>query len=189
MGASKFNLAGPFLIDKSIEICYNMSMEKEQLKIEQEVMAYVRDAHINQTRKFGGDKGKSYFNTHISRVATAVKIAGGNFDQIIAAWLHDTKEDQPKYFFDEVLKAMGVTDNALEIVDYLTKREGENYLNFTLRVMKKPDAILVKMKDIEDNMSDLNEGSMKDKYRFALYMLNSEKNCNDWVEASNKGNV
>jgi (p)ppGpp synthase/HD superfamily hydrolase len=163
-----------------------MIMNFDEANIEKEVKAYARNAHLNQTRKFGADKGRSYFDTHITRVAERVSKSGGNFDQIIAAWLHDTKEDQPKYFFEEVLKTMGVTDNALDIVDHLSKLEGENYLDFTLRVMKKPEAILVKMKDIEDNMSDLKEGSMKDKYRLAHHMLKSELNSSDWVDWSQK---
>lgn len=164
-------------------------MDIEQEEIIREVKAYVRNAHLNQTRKFGSDKGKSYFDTHISRVAIMVETEDVTFDQIVAAWLHDTKEDQIEWWNPTALIAMGVTENALDIVDHLSKLEGENYLNFILRVMKKPEAILIKMKDIEDNMSDLKEGSMKDKYRLAHHLLKGELNCNDWANASNEGTV
>jgi hypothetical protein len=32
--------------------------------------------------------------------------------------------------------------------------------------------VAVKLADLQHNMSDLNEGSLKDKYRFAEYILN-----------------
>jgi len=50
----------------------------------------------------------------------------GNFDQIVAAWLHDVKEDQIERWDPTALLAMGVTKNALDIVDHLSKLEGEN---------------------------------------------------------------
>ena len=53
----------------------------------------------------------------------------------------------------------------------MSKKEGENYLDFILRVKDDPLAILVKIADIKDNMSSLNECSRKDKYRLALYIL------------------
>ncbi len=155
-----------------------MDMTPEQIKIEREVKAYARNAHLHQTRKFGKDKGKSYFDTHVTRVAQWVKENGGTFDQVIAAWLHDVKEDCGDFWNETALKLMGVSQTSLDIVDSVTKREGENYLDFTLRIVKNPDAILVKIGDITDNSSDLNEGSMKDKYRFALHMLQAEENCN-----------
>jgi len=160
-------------------------MELKQEKIIREVKAYVRNAHLKQTRKFGADKDKSYFDTHITRVAESVAVIG-NFDKIVAAWLHDTKEDQIEWWNPKALLTMGVTKNALDIVDHLSKLEGENYLNFTLRVMKKPEAILVKMKDLSDNMKDLKKGSMLDKYSLASYILGKEYNSIEWVEWSRK---
>lgn len=158
-------------------------------KLVEDVKKIAKNAHVNQTRNFGEDKGKSYFDTHITRVALKAMNKGANEDQFIAAWLHDLKEDQPKVWDEDVLRKVGVSENTLEIVDALTKKEGENYFDFIQRIIKTPDAIVVKIADIEDNMFDLKEGSMKDKYRFALHMLVSEKNCNDWVRASNEGNV
>ena len=161
-------------------------MDIEQEKIQRKVIFYASQAHKGQTRKFGADKGKPYFDTHISRVANAVINTNGTFDQVMAAWLHDLKEDQYEWWAEEVLLAMGISRDALDIVDSVTKREGENYLQFTLRVIKNPEAILVKTMDITDNMSDLKEGSMKDKYRLARYLLDSESASRNWVSWSQK---
>ena len=153
------------------------------------VKTFAQRAHARDTRKFGADKGKSYFDTHITRVAQSTLNMGATEEQYLAALLHDVKEDHPEHWSEEVLKGFGVNRLTLDIVDAVTKRKGENYFDFIMRIVQTPEAILVKIADIEDNMSDLNEGSMKDKYRFALHMLKSEKNCNDWVTASNEGNV
>ena len=88
-----------------------------------------------------------------------------------------------------MLKGFGVNRLTLDIVDAVTKRKGENYFEFIQRIIQTPEAILVKIADIQDNMQGLNEGSLKDKYRFALRMLEAELNCNNWVQASNEGNV
>jgi len=53
----------------------------------------------------------------------------------------------------------------------LTKIEGENYLDFILRAKGNEIARQVKIADIEDNMMSLKEGSLKDKYRLARYVL------------------
>ena len=158
-------------------------------KLIESVRDFARSAHKNDVRKFGVDKGKSYFGTHVTRVAACVFIRQVNEDQYIAAWLHDVKEDHPDQWDVDVLKEMGVSDKSIEIVDALSKKDGENYFDFIQRITKTPEAIIVKIADITDNMKDINEGSLKDKYRFALHMLKSEKNCNDWVAASNNNTV
>ena len=53
----------------------------------------------------------------------------------------------------------------------MTKIEGENYLDFILRAKGNEIARQVKIADIEDNMMSLKEGSLKDKYRLARYVL------------------
>lgn len=161
----------------------------DQEKIILDVKVFAKRAHANDIRKFGADKGKSYFDTHVTRVSQRALDMGATEEQYLAALLHDVKEDHPEHWSEEVLKGFGVTQLTLDIVDAVTKRKDENYFDFIQRIIKTPDAILVKIADIQDNISDLNEGSMKDKYRFALHMLKSEKNCNDWVTASNEGNV
>jgi len=141
------------------------------MDIEQQVEAYAHRLHEGQTRKFGGDKDQPYSHTHLRRVAKAVRMHGGSEAQILAAWLHDGKEDQPNRWDQDGLNRIGVTHKTMEIVDALTKQEGENYLDFILRVMQTPDAILVKRMDIQDNLRDLRPGSLRDKYLLADHML------------------
>jgi hypothetical protein len=40
-----------------------------------------------------------------------------------------------------------------------------------MRVKKNPYAVVIKIADIEDDMIDLEEGSLKDNYRLAHYIL------------------
>lgn len=69
-----------------------------------------------------------------------------------------------------------------EIVDALSKKEGETYFDFIMRIHNgdspyecgafRVGMVAVKLADLRHNMSDLKEGSLKDKYRFAEYILN-----------------
>jgi hypothetical protein len=53
----------------------------------------------------------------------------------------------------------------------LSKKPKENYLDFLQRVLQNPLARQVKIADIRDNMESLEDGTMKDKYRLALFIL------------------
>ena len=68
---------------------------------------------------------------------------------------------------------MGVPPEVIMGVKGMTKIEGEDYLDFILRAKSNSFSIAVKIADIEDNMISLKEGSLKDKYRLALYILRS----------------
>lgn len=145
-------------------------------------LTFASKAHCGQLRK----DGKPYFS-HVKAVAD--KVLMGWFDLIpyeaqdewnkhkdkviAAAALHDTIED------------CGITTNQLlhegfppltvEIVDMVSKKKGETYFDFIMRLNEshpfKTGAVAVKLADLQHNMSDLNEGSLKDKYRLAHYIL------------------
>ena len=53
----------------------------------------------------------------------------------------------------------------------ITKRKGQNYLDYILQVKRSEIATAVKIEDLKHNLSDLKDGSMKDKYILALYIL------------------
>jgi (p)ppGpp synthase/HD superfamily hydrolase len=53
----------------------------------------------------------------------------------------------------------------------LTRMKGENYFDFIMRIKETP-YYQIKIFDLEDNMSDLADGSLKDKYRLAKHILN-----------------
>jgi len=85
------------------------------------------------------------------------------------AYLHDTLEDT--YLTDTDLLEAGFSEEVVEAVRALTRKDGETYFDFILRVQLNPLAVKVKVADLEDNMSDLHEGSLKDKYRLAHFVL------------------
>jgi len=131
-----------------------------------------REAHKGQYRKMGADKGKDYI-VHPERVAS--KFPQNDYLKA-AALLHDTIEDSS--ITKEDLKKLGIEDGVISVVDSLTRRKGETYLDFILRISEDCDAIPVKIADINDNMESLEEGSLKDKYRLALYILEQASRTN-----------
>ena len=125
------------------------------------------DAHKGQKRKLGDDKGKPYI-VHPLRVS-------GHFhgDDVVeaAALLHDVIEDTRVTAKD--MLELGVSQAVVDLVLVLTRRKGENYLEYIFRVKDNPQALKIKLKDLEDNMMSLPEGTLLDKYRLARYILNT----------------
>jgi (p)ppGpp synthase/HD superfamily hydrolase len=68
----------------------------------------------------------------------------------IVAILHDVVEDT-KWTLED-LKREGFPDSVLAALDYVTKREGEDYEEFVERSRSNPLARSVKLADLEDNM-------------------------------------
>jgi len=128
------------------------------------ILEIAEEAHKGQTRKMGKDKGLPYI-IHPKRVAE-------NFeDETLKsiALLHDVIEDT-KITASDLLEK-GVSQEVVSAVECLSRKENENYLDFILRIRENRLAVQVKRYDIEDNMRDLEEGSRKDKYRLALFIL------------------
>lgn len=151
------------------------------MNIIQKAADFARKAHEGQKRK----DGKDYF-THVEAVANIVNNSWtvedhqkiwNNFkdDVIAAAYLHDTIEDcgvTKQQLIDE-----GFSHITAELVETLSKKESENYFDFIMRISKDRfsfGAVAIKLADLSHNMSDLKEGSLKDKYRFAYYVLESQ---------------
>lgn len=125
------------------------------------------EAHKGTFRKFGADKDLPYI-VHPNRVAESLD------DPILkaAGYLHDVVEDTSITF--QVLKDRGVSDEVVEVLRYVTKREGENYKDFIMRITGNLRAMKLKVADLKDNLSSCPEGQMKDKYRLALWILERE---------------
>lgn len=87
---------------------------------------------------------------------------------VAAAWLHDVVEDTPVTIEDIEERFPNAVSN---YVENLTRRKEENYFEFIRRVDFYVAPRLIKILDIIHNMSDLEEGTLKDKYRFALHFL------------------
>ena len=121
-----------------------------------------RKAHKGQTR---WDKKTPYI-VHPERIAS-------KFNSPLlkaAAWLHDVVEDT-SWTFDDLREA-NIPESVIKIVDAVTKREGESYKDFILRIrVSSHGACALKEADIRDNLRDLKKGSMRDKYELALWVL------------------
>jgi len=152
-----------------------------------EAAAYAKSVHKDQKRK----DGKPYF-THLQAVALIVatewqtliprvaqdRVAQDIWDAlkdhvIAAAYLHDSMEDQGVTAAD--LSAAGFSELTISMVEALTRKPDENYFDFIMRIKDAGPALVspavIKLADLKHNMSDLAEGSLKDKYRFAQYIL------------------
>ena len=142
-------------------------------------LEFATRAHEGQTRKF---TSQPYIIHPIAVSQIAQDIArrrGAGFLELeiitIIALLHDTIEDTDVTLLDieALFSDMGdvLIDRITSAVDALSKRKGENYLDAIKRVLKNPDARIVKLADLEHNTHDLKDGSLKDKYRLASYIL------------------
>lgn len=158
------------------------------MNIIQKAAEYAKQKHAGQKRK----DGKDYF-THVEAVANIVNMdwfilipreAQDNWNKckdhvVAAAYLHDVIEDcgvTKQDLLDEGFSVM-----TAEIVDALSKKSGENYFDFIMRIHNgdrldfcgafRVGMVAVKLADLQHNMSDLNEGTQKDKYRLAHYIL------------------
>ena len=104
-------------------------------------MALAAEAHKDQYDK----SGVSYI-LHPSRIMHRMNT---RTEQSVGV-LHDVVEDTPITLQD--LKEKGYSQEVIDALDHLTKREGENYGEFITRCRKNPIAVKVKIADLEDNM-------------------------------------
>jgi len=125
--------------------------------------------HAKQT-----DKARKPYINHILAVVDGVE---GDITQSVA-YLHDVVEDTDMTF--EALKSLGFSDEIVDAVNAITKREGEEYREYVQRVKANEHARLVKISDLKHNMdlSRLINVTEKDherikKYNWALNELRS----------------
>ncbi|MFE1195006.1 HD domain-containing protein [Streptomyces olivaceoviridis] len=109
-----------------------------------EVEAVARAAHEGQTDKVGLP-----YAEHLAAVAQGVRARGGDPEQIAAAWLHDSVEDDA--LSRQWLAAAALTPRTKAIVDALTKRPGEELEAYARRILATPGALLVKEADLAHN--------------------------------------
>ncbi|MGW2698862.1 HD domain-containing protein [Streptomyces sp. NPDC001340] len=109
-----------------------------------EVESLARTAHAGQT-----DKAGRPYAEHLAAVADGVRARGGDAEQIAAAWLHDSVEDDA--LSAEWLTAAALTDRTKAIVRAVTKRAGEEPEAYARRILATPGALLVKQADLAHN--------------------------------------
>ena len=100
---------------------------------------------------------------------------------VCAGWLHDIVEDTDLTFQDLLDK--GIWEATVDILRYVTKKEGEKYTEFIIRSIDDINAMRVKVADLTDNAGSCPEGSMKEKYGLSLWILQNEirKSVNNYV--------
>ncbi|MEU5311736.1 HD domain-containing protein [Streptomyces sp. NPDC021562] len=109
-----------------------------------EVERLARAAHAGQTDK----AGRPYVE-HLAAVADGVRARGGDDDQIAAAWLHDSVEDEA--LTEQWLAAAPLSDRTKAVVLALTRRAGEPPESYAGRILGTPGALLVKEADLAHN--------------------------------------
>ena len=131
----------------------------EQLKLAVEIAI---SAHDGQFDKFNG---RPYLE-HPFRVMNA----GHTLKEKIVGVLHDVVEDT--YWTPNKLKDKGFSQEIVEAVDAISKRDKEAYDDYMRRVLNNPIAVRVKMNDLSDNMDirRWNEVQEKDIPRLQKYL-------------------
>jgi len=126
------------------------------------------EAHRGQTRW----DGKTPYVEHPKAVAEDVFMRGLGPGGQVVALLHDVLEDTSLTAEDLISKGIDKFD--VSLVQILTKRPGERYLNYILRCRSNGWTRLVKMADLRHNLSNLKPGSLRDKYELAMHILAEE---------------
>ena len=119
------------------------------------------EAHAGQVDK----AGKAYI-LHPMRVM----LSGRNEDEMICGILHDVIEDTPISI--DMLRLEGFTEPVLSALDAISKRKGEDYMDFIERVACNELATIVKLNDLHDNMNRerIKEYKEADERRHAKYV-------------------
>lgn len=108
--------------------------------------------------------------THPAGVADMVKLNGGTIHQICAAWLHDVVEDTD-YMTADRLRELGVSPVVIELVGVLTRTNYETYDEYIARVARHPEAIMIKLADLEYNLSHNPKEGLRTRYEMAVAQL------------------
>ena len=105
------------------------------------------DAHNGQKDK----AGMAYILHPLTVMHTVAKQLPNDIDAQCAAVLHDVVEDT--FHSLNTLRAAGVSERALQLVEALTKREGEDYGAYLDRVIAAGvEAKIIKLADVLHNL-------------------------------------
>lgn len=123
------------------------------------------------------DKSGEPYVDHVRGAAAIARANGARTDQEMAALLHDTVEDTACTLAQ--LRDLGVPDPVVDMVDALTHRPGEPHDDYLMRLIRTPDAVLVKRADIEHNSSPsrqsrldpATQARLRQKYAHAVQVL------------------
>lgn len=115
------------------------------------------------------EAGLSYI-VHPLRVMVNEDFVRDDTDRMIAV-MHDLIEDTSCTF--DKLREEGFSDEVINGVNALTRREGEVYMDYIARCAENPRARRIKMADLKDNTR---KSGMNDRYlRAFMYLMSKEK--------------
>jgi (p)ppGpp synthase/HD superfamily hydrolase len=114
------------------------------------------------------DKGGELYINHLIRVCDGLELKDPELEVI--AILHDLPEDFPEYTAER-LKQIGFSDRVIRGVMDLTHNKRDNYKEYITKLSKNPDAVIVKLSDLKDNMNitRLKQLTQKDIERIVKY--------------------
>jgi len=118
-------------------------------------------AHFYQTRR-GSNQPYIMHPLRVSKKFSDVKLR-------CVAILHDVLEDSQ--FTAEILCKLGIDEDVIYILHYLTHDPKISYEDYIENIMKNHYAVLVKIEDIKDNMRTCSEGARVNRYQPALDKL------------------
>lgn len=109
---------------------------------------------LNQALQFATIKHAGQFDhggkPYILHVLRVMQNTRSDDEEILCiAILHDVIEDTNATYHD--LRNIGMTERIVEGVRALTKVPGQTYEEYKIAVKSNPDAVIVKMADIDDN--------------------------------------
>lgn len=123
------------------------------------------EAHKNQKRW----DGITPYISHPVAVAEGVETE----EEKAVALLHDVIEDSNLDL--NFLINQGFSDNILNAVFILTKRKGENYLDYLKRITTNRTALLVKISDLNHNLFCFTkEQKIQYKDKYEKYLISKE---------------
>ena len=124
-------------------------------------IAIAAQAHLGQKDRMGAP-----YILHSLRMMLRLETQ----KEMIVAVLHDVVEDCPDWDFER-LRQEGFSEEIIEAIDHVTRREGETYEAFVERSARNKLARPVKLADLEDNMDikRLNLLTEEDQARLATY--------------------
>ena len=117
------------------------------------------------------------FTDHIEAIVEDLEGQGVSDEIIVAAYMHDAIEDG-YISWEEAVDLMGQmegSDRIMQILDAVTRREGEMYTDYIDRVSQDEDATMIKRADLRNNMGrggGAKESLMK-RYKKAVAQLDA----------------
>ena len=123
------------------------------------------EKHNGQFRR---DGVTPYIN-HPAEVVRLLEKSNASAHEIAAGWLHDVIEDTGTTL--EELTNLGVSEDVLFIVGYLTRLQQESYEDFIKRIYPSVRASKIKVADIIANLNDDPTPKQVKKYAKALKTL------------------